>query len=124
MKRQLTRSGELVPLYSKAFDLLVALVQNDGRDVTKEELFETVWPDQIIEDANLTVTMSAVRKALGERAATPRFIVTIPGHGYRFVGLNRPDELVIERETVSQITVDHQRVEESSIETPFAQVTV
>src|SRR5215471_20694832 len=99
-KRQLTRAGEVVPLYSKAFDLLVALIQNGGRDLTKEELFERVWPGQILEDANLTVTMSAVRKALGERAATPRYIVTIPGHGYRFVGeLNRSDGLLIETET-------------------------
>lgn len=123
MKRQLTRAGELVPLYSKAFDLLVALVQNDGRDVTKEELFETVWPGQMIEDANLTVTMSAVRKALGERAATPRFIVTIPGHGYRFVGRERVDDLVIERETISQITVDEESGEPESSENQFAQLT-
>jgi Tol biopolymer transport system component/DNA-binding winged helix-turn-helix (wHTH) protein len=108
-KRQLTRAGEVVPLYSKAFDLLVALAQNGGRDLTKEELFETVWPGQILEDANLTVTMSAVRKALGERAVTPRYIVTIPGHGYRFVAdISKADGLIIETETISQITVDQE----------------
>ena len=46
LKRQLTRGGEVVPLYSKAFDLLLVLLQNRGRDVAKEELFEAVWPDQ------------------------------------------------------------------------------
>jgi Tol biopolymer transport system component/DNA-binding winged helix-turn-helix (wHTH) protein len=108
-KRQLVCAGEVVPLYSKAFDLLLVMVQSGGRDLTKDELLESVWPGQMLEEANLTVNMSAVRKALGEKAAKPRFIVTIPGRGYRFVG-NLRDEvgLVIETQTVSQITVEQE----------------
>jgi Tol biopolymer transport system component/DNA-binding winged helix-turn-helix (wHTH) protein len=113
MKRQLTRAGEVVPLTSKAFDLLLVMVKNGGRDLTKDELLESVWPGQMLEEANLTVNMSAVRKALGEKAAQPRYIVTIPGRGYRFVanlGGSHDYEvgLVIQSETIAQITVDRE----------------
>jgi DNA-binding winged helix-turn-helix (wHTH) protein len=106
-KRQLTREGEVVPLYSKAFELLLVLLQNSGQVLSKEELLERVWPDQILEEANLPVNISAIRRALGEKASQPRFIITIPGRGYRFVAdLNRASDLVIERETIAQITID------------------
>jgi DNA-binding winged helix-turn-helix (wHTH) protein len=111
MKRRLTRHGEVVPLYSKAFDLLLVMVQNGGRDLTKEALLDTVWPDQTVEESNLTVNMSAVRKALGEKAAQPRYIVNIPGRGYRFVAsLRAADEVgvVIESQSISQITVEQE----------------
>lgn len=72
------RNGETIQLSSKAFDLLLALIQSGGREVTKEELMENVWGDQIVEDANLTVTMSHLRRALGEKAHEHRFIVTLP----------------------------------------------
>lgn len=111
MKRQLTRHGEVVPLYSKAFDLLLVMVQNGGHDLTKDTLLETVWPGQTVEEANLTVNMSAVRKALGEKAARPRYIVNIPGRGYRFVAsLRGADEvgLVIESQSIAQITVEQE----------------
>src|SRR6266478_480676 len=113
MRRQLLRQGEVVPLYSKAFDLLLVLVKNRGRDLTKDELLESVWPGQMLEEANLTVNMSAVRKALGEKAAQPRYIITIPGRGYRFVAnLGRPHNyevgLVIQSESVAHITVDQE----------------
>jgi DNA-binding winged helix-turn-helix (wHTH) protein len=97
-KRLLLRGGETVPLSSKAFDLLLALVESGGREITKEELMERVWSNQVVEDANLTVTMSHLRKALGERASDHRFIVTIPGRGYRFVGQPRfGDGLIVEQ---------------------------
>jgi Tol biopolymer transport system component/DNA-binding winged helix-turn-helix (wHTH) protein len=110
-KRQLTRAGGVVPLYSKAFDLLLVLVQNSGRDLSKDELLEAVWPGQILEEANLTVTMSVVRKALGEKASQPGFVVTIPGHGYRFVtdiekGPADFGALIIDSETIAQVTVE------------------
>lgn len=111
-KRQLTRNGEVVPLYSKAFDLLLVMARNNGRDLTKDELLEAVWPGQTLEEANLTVNMSAVRKALGEKAAQPHYIINIPGRGYRFVAdlatAERPDGIVIETQTVSQITIEQE----------------
>jgi len=111
-KRRLGREGEVIPLTSKAFDLLLALVESGGREVSKDELMQRVWPDQIVEDANLTVTMSHLRKALGERANEHRFIVTIPGRGYRFIAavidLAEPRELIIESNSASQVTVEEE----------------
>src|SRR5262245_46976676 len=95
-QRRLLRDGQVVPLHSKAFDLLLVLVRNAGKDLTKDELLNAVWPGQILEESNLAVNISAVRRALGENAAQSRFIVTIPGHGYRFVANVREaqDQLV------------------------------
>jgi DNA-binding winged helix-turn-helix (wHTH) protein/tetratricopeptide (TPR) repeat protein len=84
-KRMLSRGEEPVSLTPKAFDLLLALVENRGRVLVKDELMQKVWPDQIVEDANITVNMSALRKALGENPHEHLYIVTIPGRGYRFV---------------------------------------
>ncbi len=113
LKRQLTRNGEVVPLYSKAFDLLLVMARNTGRDLSKDELLEAVWPGQMLEEANLTVNMSAVRKALGEKATQPRYIINIPGRGYRFVadlnGADKPEAILIETQTVSHITVTQER---------------
>lgn len=113
IQRRLTRAGEAVPLHSKAFDLLLVLMQSGGRDVSKDELLEAVWPGQILEESNLAVNISAIRRALGETAAQARFIVTIPGHGYRFVANVReaPGQmlgLVIERETFARVSVERE----------------
>jgi DNA-binding winged helix-turn-helix (wHTH) protein/Tol biopolymer transport system component len=106
-KRRLLRNGQSVQLSSRGLDLLLALIESAGREITKEELMARVWADQIVEDANLTVTMSHLRKALGEKASDHRFIVTIPGRGYRFVGAVRPTEtLIVEEHTVSQIFIE------------------
>ena len=110
-KRQLLREGEVVPLYSKAFDLLLLLVESRGQDLSKDEILESVWPGQELEESNLTVNISAVRRALGEKAAQPRFLVTIPGRGYRFVAsVRKADEnhqhVIIETETISQVVVE------------------
>ncbi len=67
LKRQLLRDSEPVNLNPKAFDLLFVLVENLGRLLMKEDLFQLVWRDQIVEESNLTVNMSAIRKALGEK---------------------------------------------------------
>ncbi len=85
LKRQLTRKGEIVPLNPKAFDILFALVESNGKLLSKDDLFELVWEDQIVEESNLTVNMSAIRRALGEKVSQPRFITTVSGQGYRFV---------------------------------------
>lgn len=108
-RRLLLRDSQPVQLTSKAFDLLLALIESSGREITKDELMETVWSNQIVEDANLTVTMSHLRKALGEKASEHRFIVTIPGRGYRFVGeLKEPEGFIIEEHTVSKIIIEHE----------------
>ena len=82
--RLLMTGGAPVPLTSKAFDTLVVLIENRDRVVTKDELLRTVWPDVEVEEGNLTQQIFLLRKALGETAQQPHYIVTIPGHGYRF----------------------------------------
>ena len=82
--RLLIAGGTPVPLTSKAFDTLVALIENRDRVVTKDELLRSVWPDVDVEEGNLTQQIFLLRKALGETAQQPRYIVTVPGHGYRF----------------------------------------
>src|SRR5262252_9616495 len=99
LDRELLRAGQRVPLHAKAVELLLALIRNRGQLMTKDDLFNLVWPDQIVEESNLTVTMSAVRRALGERANQPRYITTVSGRGYRFTADVRElvmDELTIE----------------------------
>lgn len=83
-KRLLLSDGEVVPLTSKALDTFVFLVANRERVVTKDELLREIWPDVIVEEGNLTQQIFLIRKALGESAQQPRYIVTVPGHGYRF----------------------------------------
>ena len=118
-KRLLLRDGKPVQLKSKVFDLLLALVESGGREISKEELMERIWADQIVEDANLTVTMSLLRKALGEKANEHRFIVTIPGRGYRFVGESQVAEgLIVEQHTVSQIVIEQERGNSETIALP------
>ena len=83
-KRLLLGGGTPLPLTSKAFDTLVVLIANRDRVVTKDELLQAVWPDVEVEEGNLTQQIFLLRKALGESAQQPRYIVTVPGHGYRF----------------------------------------
>ena len=83
-KRILEKRGVPVPLGSRAFDLLLALVEESGRTVDKDELMKRLWPDSFVEEGNLSVQVSALRKALGEAPDEHEYIVTIPGRGYRF----------------------------------------
>jgi Tol biopolymer transport system component/DNA-binding winged helix-turn-helix (wHTH) protein len=84
-RRLLLRNNRPIPLGPKAFDLLLVLLENRGKVMTKEGLLERVWPNQFVEEGNLSVHISALRKALGERKGEPRYLTTIPGSGYRFV---------------------------------------
>ncbi len=78
-------SGELVPLTPKAVELLLFFVQNAGRVLSKDELFEAVWENSFIEEANLSQTIFVLRKTLGENTKNPRFILTAPNRGYQFI---------------------------------------
>jgi DNA-binding winged helix-turn-helix (wHTH) protein len=86
VERMLLGEGEVVALSPKAFDLLFVLVKQAGRVVDKEELMREVWPDTFVEENNLTVNISALRKALGKASSDQRYIQTVPRRGYRFVG--------------------------------------
>src|SRR5262245_5155532 len=84
-ERLLQRDGATISLTPKAFDLLLALVERHGRLVDKEELFQTVWPDTIVEESNLSSNIALIRKALGDGENGLKFIETVPKRGYRFV---------------------------------------
>ena len=83
-ERRLSRGGEVIPLRLKVFDTLLALVENAGRLVTKQELLDTVWPETTVEENNLNHNVSVLRKALGEKATGQQYIETVPRVGYRF----------------------------------------
>jgi TolB-like protein/DNA-binding winged helix-turn-helix (wHTH) protein/Tfp pilus assembly protein PilF len=83
-KRVLLRDGEVVPLAAKTFDMLLILVEHQGEVLDKDHLMALLWPDSFVEEANLPQNISALRKALGETPHQRRYIVTIPGRGYRF----------------------------------------
>ena len=97
-KRQLFRVDRPVQLTAKAFDTLAALIAADGETVSKTELIDVVWPETAVEENNLTQQISALRKVFGERAGDHKFIVTIPGRGYRFVAVVRTIEVKSEGE--------------------------
>jgi serine/threonine-protein kinase len=85
-KRLLFRQdAEIVPLMPKAFEILLYLVRNSGAVVEKDELMGAIWPDTAVEENNLTQNISALRRILGEKPGEHRFIVTVPGRGYKFV---------------------------------------
>lgn len=74
-----------VSLGSRALQILVALIERAGELVTKEELMDLVWPNVFVEPANLTVHISTLRRVLRDGREGNRFIINIPGRGYRFV---------------------------------------
>ena len=111
MHRRLTNGDAEIALNPKCFELLCQLVENHGEILSKDNLLETVWPDQFVEENNLTVQISALRKAFGDANGASRFIATIPGKGYSFVApvdLLDDSEVVIEHRTVERITVENE----------------
>src|SRR5262249_37903494 len=79
------RGKQVLHLTTKAFAVLRYLIAHTGRLVTKEELFQAVWPDLAVSDAALTICISEIRKVLGHPAQAPRFIATVHRRGYRFL---------------------------------------
>src|SRR4051794_33279930 len=78
-ERRLLVGGQPVAIGARAFDLLVALVERSERVVSKEELLTVVWPGLVVEEANIQVQISALRKIIG-----PQALATVAGRGYRF----------------------------------------
>jgi len=81
----LLRGDEPIPLSPKVFETLLFLVENRGHVGKKDEIINGVWPDTFVEESNLAQNIFLLRKALGEEKNEHRYIVTIPGVGYRFV---------------------------------------
>ncbi len=79
------RDGEIILLPPKEFDLLLLLVKSSGKIMDRESLIKALWPRTVVEEANLNVHISALRKTLGEKPDEYRYIETIPRLGYRFI---------------------------------------
>jgi eukaryotic-like serine/threonine-protein kinase len=119
--RQLTRETKPVPLQPKAFDILLVLVQNSERVVPKDDLMKAVWPGTFVEDSNLAQNISVLRKTLGDTVGENRYVVTVPGRGYRFaekvqvldeggIVTEEEDKLIVESHIRSRLVVEEQRV--------------
>ncbi|MEO8574712.1 MAG: winged helix-turn-helix domain-containing protein, partial [Pyrinomonadaceae bacterium] len=89
-------AGETIPLTPKIFDTLLYLVRNSGHVIEKDELMREIWTDTIVEENNLNKNISVLRGVLGEKPGEHRFILTVPGRGYKFVAdvkeIGNPDE--------------------------------
>src|SRR5262245_13973448 len=112
-ERLLVRNSLPVPLAPKVFDTLVVLVQHGGRLLTKDELMQKVWPDSFVEEVNLTVNISALRKALGDDQNGQRYIDTVSKKGYRFVApvtelANNGAESVVEKRITERIGAEEE----------------
>jgi DNA-binding winged helix-turn-helix (wHTH) protein len=101
--RVLLRDDEVIQLQPKAVDMLLALIERRGDVVSKDELMKAVWQDTFVEESNLTLNISAVRKALGDSATEPKYIETISKRGYRFNALVKEITNGEERETLRNV---------------------
>src|SRR5205085_1676284 len=107
-KRVLLKGGEPVPLTAKAFDVLLLLVENQGQALGKGRIINHLWPDTFVEEGNLTVYISILRKVLGDNRGNPRYIATVPG-GYQFIADVRvvcdDAELRVDVHTLNRIVI-------------------
>jgi DNA-binding winged helix-turn-helix (wHTH) protein/Tol biopolymer transport system component len=116
-RRLLLRGSETINLHPKALDLLLALVENRDRVLSKNELLDLVWAEQFVEENNLAVQISTLRKIFGEKKEEHRFIVTVPNKGYRFVAEveaeNRNGRVFLD---ISESVFDETNFEKADIE--------
>jgi DNA-binding winged helix-turn-helix (wHTH) protein/Tol biopolymer transport system component len=85
ISRTLKHGNEVVELTPKVFATLLALIENRDKVLTKDELLTIIWPDQFVDQSNLSQNISVLRKSLGEAESGTKYIATFPGRGYRFV---------------------------------------
>ena len=83
--RSLRREKAIVPVNSRAFDVLLYFVQNPGKVLTRDELLKNVWAEAFVDENSLAQSISALRRALEEKPGDNSYIVTLPGRGYQFV---------------------------------------
>ena len=99
LRRELCRGAEAVAIGPQVFDLLVYLVQNRERVVSKDDLLEAVWDGRIVSESTITSHINAVRRAIGDNGVEQRLVRTVPRKGFRFVGdvleTDPPDRVTI-----------------------------
>src|SRR6266550_881279 len=114
---RLLRNGTSVALPPKAMEALLVLVQHPGEMMKRGELMQAVWADTFVEDANLTVAISHLRKALGQNGDPAEYIETIPRLGYRFLADVRevtedPAPLIVEKRTLSRTVIEEESIQD------------
>jgi DNA-binding winged helix-turn-helix (wHTH) protein/Tol biopolymer transport system component len=131
-QRLLLRDNQPVPLQPKAFETLLVLVQRSETVVLKDDLMKSVWPDTFVEESNLAQNIFVLRKTLGDKtsgeaASEHRYIVTVPGRGYRFTEKVRlvpeQEEIVVQSHSITRVVIDEESSEdiaEVAIATPTA----
>ena len=120
-KEILQRDGKTIPLQPKTFQVLLVLIRHNQEVVTKDDLMKAVWPDTFVEEANLSRNVLLLRKALGESPQDHRYILTVPGRGYRLAENVR---LVPEQE-LSIVAANHSKVQLQIAETkPWGWIAV
>ncbi len=87
------KRGEARALTPRAFDVLVYLIEQRGRVVEKQELFDQIWKETFVTDSALAREIKEIRHALEDDAAAPRYIETVPKRGYRFIAKLRESEI-------------------------------
>jgi TolB-like protein/DNA-binding winged helix-turn-helix (wHTH) protein/Tfp pilus assembly protein PilF len=128
-RHRLFRDDEVVALSPKAIHTLLLLVENRGKLLERETLMDALWPHVIVEDANLTVAVSQLRKALNQNGDNAEFIETIPRVGYRFVAnvcevIEEPAPLILEEPTRLQPIADNGEANETTIAPPELQAKI
>jgi eukaryotic-like serine/threonine-protein kinase len=110
-KQVLLRDNQPVSITPKTFETLLILVRHSRESVSKDELMKELWPDSFVEEANLSQNIFMLRKALGESPEDRRYIVTLPGKGYRFVAEVRTvtqngEDVIIASRSRSQMVIE------------------
>src|SRR6266699_1104678 len=96
-ERSLKKANQVIPLGGRAYDILIALLENAGEVVPKAELIARAWPGVTVEEGSLRVHLSALRKALGDGQFGNKYMASIQGHGYSFIA------------PVARLSADHDR---------------
>ena len=109
--RQLRRNHEEIPLSPKAFELLKALLEQRPRALSKDELYQLLWPSTFVTEGNLATLIGEIREALGDIARKPRFIRTAHRFGYAFCGeVSDASEIALPVETLCWLVRDGRRL--------------
>jgi len=125
LARVLRREDEVLALNRRAFDVLLYLVQNSGKILTRDELLKNVWPDTFVDENSLAQSISGLRRALGEKPGDNSYIITLPGRGYQFVApvtvvaakslSTIPDAAIAARDAPSQLLFQQDTIRTSVI---------
>src|SRR5258705_11423566 len=103
-KRLLLRRGQMLSLTPRILDTLLYFVRHQGRVIEKDELMRAIWPHAFVEENNLNQSVSTLRRVLGESRDQNRYILTQPGHGYRFVAVGKQVEVGVS-ESISKESI-------------------